>query len=77
MSFPAAVGRIMGLLRNGSEGVAAETIGLIAMLIGGGPGDTTMLSDTKGEQHATIMHTKSVLFAEPNNLNILVIDDCC
>ncbi|KAH6778697.1 DNAJ heat shock N-terminal domain-containing protein [Perilla frutescens var. hirtella] len=72
MSFPAAVGRIMGLLRNGSEGVAAETIGLIAMLIGGGPGDTTMLSDTKGEQHATIMHTKSVLFAEQNNLNVLV-----
>ncbi|XP_057768784.1 dnaJ homolog subfamily C GRV2 isoform X2 [Salvia miltiorrhiza] len=72
MSFPAAVGRIMGLLRNGSEGVAAESIGLIAMLIGGGPGDTTMLSDTKGEQHATIMHTKSVLFAEQSNLNILV-----
>ncbi|XP_042055385.1 dnaJ homolog subfamily C GRV2-like [Salvia splendens] len=72
MSFPAAVGRIMGLLRNGSEGVAAESIGLIAMLIGGGPGDTAMLSDTKGEQHATIMHTKSVLFAEQSNLNILV-----
>ncbi|KAL1547941.1 DnaJ subfamily C grv2 [Salvia divinorum] len=72
MSFPAAVGRIMGLLRNGSEGVAAESIGLIAMLIGGGPGDTTILSDTKGEQHATVMHTKSVLFAEQSNLNILV-----
>lgn len=72
MSFPAAVGRIMGLLKNGSEGVAAETIGLIAMLIGGGPGDTTMLSDTKGEQHATTMHTKSVLFAEQSNLNVLV-----
>ncbi|KAI3443850.1 hypothetical protein Pfo_000515 [Paulownia fortunei] len=72
MSFPAAVGRIMGLLRNGSEGVAAETIGLIAMLIGGGPGDTNMLSETKGEQHATIMHTKSVLFAEQSNLTVLV-----
>ncbi|KAK6156515.1 hypothetical protein DH2020_010763 [Rehmannia glutinosa] len=72
MSFPAAVGRIMGLLRNGSEGVAAETIGLIAMLIGGGPGDTNMLSDTKGEQHATIMHTKSVVFAEQSNLTVLV-----
>ncbi|KAL8040659.1 hypothetical protein ABFX02_10G112300 [Erythranthe guttata] len=72
MSFPAAVGRIMGLLRNGSEGVAAEAIGLIAMLIGGGPGDINMLSDTKGEQHATIMHTKSVLFAEQSNLTLLV-----
>ncbi|KAL0451858.1 UNVERIFIED_CONTAM: DnaJsubfamily C GRV2 [Sesamum latifolium] len=72
MSFPAAVGRIMGLLRNGSEGVAAETTGLIAMLIGGGPGDTNMLADTKGEQHATIMHTKSVLFAEQSNLIVLV-----
>ncbi|GFP82733.1 Dnaj homolog subfamily c grv2 [Phtheirospermum japonicum] len=72
MSFPAAVGRIMGLLRNGSEGVAAETIGLIAMLIGGGAGETNLLSDTKGEQHATIMHTKSVLFAEQSNLTVLV-----
>ncbi|KAL8488337.1 hypothetical protein ACS0TY_024112 [Phlomoides rotata] len=72
MSFPAAVGRIMGLLRNGSEGVAAQTIGLIAMLIGGGPGDTSVLSDTKGEQHATIMHTKSVLFAEQSNITVLV-----
>ncbi|KAL3839856.1 hypothetical protein ACJIZ3_024447 [Penstemon smallii] len=72
MSFPAAVGRIMGLLRNGSEGVAAEMTGVFAMLIGGGPGDTNLFSDTKGEQHATIMHTKSVLFAEQNNLIILV-----
>ncbi|XP_051150143.1 dnaJ homolog subfamily C GRV2 isoform X2 [Andrographis paniculata] len=72
MSFPAAVGRIMGLLKNGSEGVAAETTGLIAMLIGGGPGDSNVLSDTKGEQHATIMHTKSVLFAEQSNLIVLV-----
>ncbi|KAL3643272.1 DnaJ subfamily C grv2 [Castilleja foliolosa] len=72
MSFPAAVGRIMGLLRNGSEGVAAETIRLIAMLIGGGAGETNLLSDTKGEQHATIMHTKSVLFAEQSNLTVLV-----
>ncbi|KAL6517010.1 DnaJ subfamily C grv2 [Orobanche hederae] len=72
MSFPAAVGRIMGLLRNGSEGVAAETIGLIAMLIGGGAGDTNILSDTRGELHATVMHTKSVLFAEQSNLTVLV-----
>ncbi|XP_073277817.1 dnaJ homolog subfamily C GRV2-like isoform X2 [Primulina huaijiensis] len=72
MSFPAAVGRIMGLLRNGSEGVAAETAGLVALLIGGGPGDANILSDTKGEQHATIMHTKSVLFSDHSNLIILV-----
>lgn len=72
MSFPAAVGRIMGLLRNGSQGVASETAGLVAVLIGGGPGDSNILRDTKGEQHATIMHTKSVLFTEPSNLIILV-----
>ncbi|XP_022893353.1 dnaJ homolog subfamily C GRV2 isoform X1 [Olea europaea var. sylvestris] len=72
MSFPAAVGRIMGLLRNGSQGVASGTAGLVAVLIGGGPGDSNILRDTKGEQHATIMHTKSVLFTEPSNLIILV-----
>ncbi|OVA01623.1 DnaJ domain [Macleaya cordata] len=72
MSFPAAVGRIMGLLRNGSEGVAAEIAGLVAVLIGGGPGDTNILMDSKGEQHATIMHTKSVLFAHNNYVTILV-----
>ncbi|KAL6984843.1 DnaJ subfamily C grv2 [Sarracenia purpurea var. burkii] len=72
MSFPAAVGRIMGLLRNGSEGVAAEAAGLIAVLIGGGPGDTNILTDTKGEWHATLMHTKSVLFANNSNVIILV-----
>ena len=62
MSFPAAVGRIMGLLRNGSEGVASEDAGLVAAVIGGGPGDANVM-DSKGEWHATIMHTKSVLFA--------------
>nr|GMD83332.1 DnaJ homolog subfamily C GRV2 isoform X1 [Ipomoea batatas] len=72
MSFPAAVGRIMGLLRNGSEGVAGETSGLIAILVGGGPGETNVQTDTKGEWHATVMHTKSVLFAQPSNLIILV-----
>ncbi|GKV06523.1 hypothetical protein SLEP1_g18407 [Rubroshorea leprosula] len=72
MSFPAAVGRIMGLLRNGSEGVAAETAGLVATLIGGGPGDTNILTDSKGEQHATIMHTKSVLFSNHGYVTILV-----
>ncbi|KAJ4953933.1 hypothetical protein NE237_030765 [Protea cynaroides] len=72
MSFPAAVGRIMGLLRNGSEGVAAEAAALVAVLIGGGPGDTNIFMDTKGEQHATFMHTKSVLFAHQNYVTILV-----
>lgn len=72
MSFPAAVGRIMGLLRNGSEGVASEAAGLVAMLIGGGPGDTNIQADSKGERHATFMHTKSVLFGNQNNSTILV-----
>lgn len=71
MSFPAAVGRIMGLLRNGSEGVASEAVGLVAVLIGGGPGDANV-ADSKGEWHATIMHTKSVLFANPSYIIILV-----
>ncbi|KHN15141.1 DnaJ like subfamily C member 13 [Glycine soja] len=71
MSFPAAVGRIMGLLRNGSEGVASEAAGLVAVLIGGGPGDANV-TDSKGEWHATIMHTKSVLFANHNYIMILV-----
>lgn len=72
MSFNAAVGRIMGLLRNGSDGVASEVAGLIAMLIGGGPGDSGVLMDSRGEQHATYMHTKSVLFGHPNYVTILV-----
>ncbi|GMH03116.1 hypothetical protein Nepgr_004955 [Nepenthes gracilis] len=72
MSFPAAVGRLMGLLRNGSEAVAAEAAGLVTMLIGGGPGDTNAMTDTKGERHATIMHTKSVLFAHHSYSIILV-----
>lgn len=72
MSFPAAVGRVMGLLRNGSEGVASEAAGLIAILIGGGPTDSNLLTDSKGERHATVMHTKSVLFAHTNYVIILV-----
>ncbi|KAK2645789.1 hypothetical protein Ddye_020984 [Dipteronia dyeriana] len=72
MSFPAAVGRIMGLLRNGSEGVAAEAAGLVAVLIGGVSGDTNILTDSKGEQHATVMHTKSVLFSHHGYVIVLV-----
>jgi DnaJ family protein C protein 13 len=56
MSFPAAVGRMMGLLRNGSEGVASEAAGLVAVLIGGGPGDASVI-DSKGEWYATICIT--------------------
>lgn len=72
MSFPAAVGRIMGLLRNGSEGVAAEAAGLVSMLIGGGPGDPSFLIDSKGERHATFMHSKSVLFGHQHYVIVLV-----
>ncbi|XP_074269468.1 dnaJ homolog subfamily C GRV2 [Silene latifolia] len=72
VSFPAAVGRIMGLLRNGSECVTAEAAGLVSLLIGGGPGDTNEYADSKGERHATAMHTKSVLFANQNYVIILV-----
>ncbi|KAK3153377.1 hypothetical protein QOZ80_2BG0171510 [Eleusine coracana subsp. coracana] len=72
MAFPVAVGRIMGLLRNGSEGVAAEAAGLVAMLIGGGPHDTSTLMDTRGESHATYMHAKSVLFSQSIYVPILV-----
>ncbi|CAN8246994.1 unnamed protein product [Cochlearia groenlandica] len=72
MSFPAAVNRIMGLLRNGSEGVAAEAAGLIASLIGCLTEDPSTAPDSKGEKHATIMHTKSVLFAQQGYVTILV-----
>ena len=72
MSFPAAVNRIMGLLRNGSEGVAAEAAGLVASLIGGGSADLSSAPDSRGEKHATIMHTKSVLFAQQGYVTILV-----
>eukprot|EP01018_Ginkgo_biloba_P003241 Gb_33273 [translate_table: standard] len=72
LSIPAAVVRIMGLLRSGSEGAAAEAAGVVAMLIGGGPGETNMLLDSKGERHATFMHTKSVLFGHQTYITILV-----
>ncbi|KAL9242055.1 hypothetical protein vseg_016096 [Gypsophila vaccaria] len=72
VSFPAAVGRIMGLLRNGSECVTAEAASLVSLLIGGGPGDTNEWADSKGEMHASVMHTKSVLFANQSYVIILV-----
>ncbi|KAK1413925.1 hypothetical protein QVD17_29662 [Tagetes erecta] len=72
MTYPAAVRRIMGLLRNGSEGVAAEAAELIAVLIGGGPSDNNLLTDWKGDYRATIMHMKSVLFAHQGNLVVMI-----
>lgn len=72
MAFPAAVGRIIGLLRSGSEGIAAEAAGLVAFLIGRGPGDINALADSKGEHHATVMHTKSILFANHDYVVIIV-----
>ncbi|GLJ44227.1 hypothetical protein SUGI_0923670 [Cryptomeria japonica] len=72
LSIPAAVVRVMGLLRSGSEGVAGEAAGLVAMLIGGGAGETSILLDSKGERHATFMHTKSVLFGHQSYITILV-----
>lgn len=71
MAFPAAVGRIMGLLRNGSEGIAAEAAGLVAVLIGGGPGDPNVVTDSQGEQRAAIIRNKSYLFANHDYVIIL------
>ncbi|AQL05347.1 DnaJ homolog subfamily C GRV2, partial [Zea mays] len=42
------------------------------MLIGGGPGDSSILMDARGESHATYMHAKSVLFSQPMYVPILV-----
>ncbi|XP_024523013.1 dnaJ homolog subfamily C GRV2 isoform X1 [Selaginella moellendorffii] len=72
ISMPVAVGRIMGLLRNGSEGVAMEASSLIAMLIGGGPGDGNFGINSKGERHATMMHAKSALFGNQLHTTVLV-----
>ncbi|KAH7286770.1 hypothetical protein KP509_32G022100 [Ceratopteris richardii] len=72
ISMPIAVQRIMGLLRSGSEGVAAEGASLIAMLIGGGPGESTYILNSKGEKHATLMHAKSALLGHQSSVTILV-----
>ncbi|CAM6086907.1 unnamed protein product [Calypogeia fissa] len=69
VSMPVAVGRIMGLLRNGSEGVAAEAAGLLAMLIGGGLGDPL---NTRGERHANLLHAKSALLGHQLHITVLV-----
>lgn len=72
VSMPIAVQRIMGLLRSGSEGVAAEGASLIAVLIGGGPGESSCVLNSKGERHATLMHAKSALFGHQSSITILV-----
>lgn len=72
ISMPVAVGRIMGLLRSGSEGVAMETAGLLAMLIGGGPGDNYLLINSRGERHATIMHAKSAMLGNQLYITVLI-----
>ncbi|KAG6548512.1 hypothetical protein Mapa_010000 [Marchantia paleacea] len=69
VSMPVAVGRIMGLLRSGSEGVSAETAGLVAMLIGGGLGDPL---NSRGERHANLMHAKNNLFGSVLHITVLV-----
>ncbi|KAK4771762.1 hypothetical protein SAY86_013537 [Trapa natans] len=71
MVFPAAVGRIMGLLRNGSEGITAEAAGLVAVLIGGGPGDPNTVIDSQGEQRAAVIRNKSYLFANHDYVIII------
>ncbi|MCO5552633.1 hypothetical protein L7F22_006148 [Adiantum nelumboides] len=72
VTMPIAVQRIMGLLRSGSEGVAAEGASLIAVLIGGGPGESSFVLNTKGERHATLMHAKSALLGHQSYVTILV-----
>ncbi|KAL2651546.1 hypothetical protein R1flu_019674 [Riccia fluitans] len=69
VSMPVAVGRIMGLLRSGSEGVAAEAAGLVAMLIGGGLGDPL---NSRGERHANLLHAKSSLLGSVLHITVLV-----
>ncbi|BBM97673.1 DnaJ homolog subfamily C member 13 [Marchantia polymorpha subsp. ruderalis] len=69
VSMPAAVGRIFGLLRNGSEGVSAEAAGLVAMLIGGGLGDPL---NSRGERQANLIHAKNNLFGSVFHITILV-----
>ncbi len=72
VSMPVAVGRIMGLLRSGSEGVAMEAAGLLAMLVGGGPGESSLLMNTRGERQATIMHAKSAMLGSAAQITVLV-----
>ncbi|KAJ7528593.1 hypothetical protein O6H91_15G009400 [Diphasiastrum complanatum] len=72
VSMPVAVGRITGLLRSGSEGVSMEAASLVAMLIGGGVGDSYSSSNSRGERHATLMHAKSALLGHQLQITVLV-----
>lgn len=72
VSMPVAVQRIMGLLRSGSEGVAAEAASLVAVLIGGGPGENDYILNSKGERHATLMHAKAAMLGHQLYITVLV-----
>lgn len=71
-AMPVAVGRITGLLRSGSEAVAAEAASLVAILIGGGPGETGLASNVKGERHANLTHAKSAFLGHQSHITVLV-----
>jgi DnaJ family protein C protein 13 len=59
----------MGQLRSGSEGVSAEAAGLIAMLVGGGPGE----GGTFGRERAALLqNAKQALLANAGQITILV-----
>lgn len=64
-----AVVRVMGQLRSGSEGVAAEAAGLIAMLVGGGPGEGGAMGR---ERAALLQNAKQALLANAGQITVLV-----
>ncbi|CAE6014088.1 unnamed protein product [Arabidopsis arenosa] len=53
-------------------GVLLKLAGLIASLIGGWSADLSTAPDSRGEKHATIMHTKSVLFAQQESVREII-----
>ncbi|KAG0618514.1 hypothetical protein M758_4G070400 [Ceratodon purpureus] len=71
-SLPVAASRLMGLLQSGSEAVAMEAAGLVAMLIGGGPGENNVIAMTRGEKHAGIILAKSAMLGSQLHIMILV-----
>ena len=71
-SLPVAASRLMGLLQSGSEAVAMEAAGLVAMLIGGGPGENNVMAMTRGEKHAAIILAKSAMLGSQLHIMILV-----
>jgi DnaJ family protein C protein 13 len=72
VSLPVAVARVMGLLQSGSEGVAMEAAGLLAMLIGGCPGEHNLLLTSRGEKHASVILAKSAMLGSQLNIMMLV-----